>query len=128
MNVPALVRISYSFHFTFTIILDLCLFRSRRRHIYVPTKRTFTPPGAPQFNGAREAMVKMAKRTLMKTLEHADLTDEELQTAFCKAEALMNTRPLTVLSADPADEPPLTPAHFITGPPRTEMLPSDDFD
>ncbi|XP_043230765.1 uncharacterized protein LOC122386050 [Amphibalanus amphitrite] len=87
------------------------------------TKWTFTPPGAPHFNGPCEAMVKMAKRALVKTLEHADLSDEELQTAFCKAEALMNTRPLTVLSADPDDEPPLTPANFITGPSDIEMVP-----
>ena len=37
----------------------------------------------------------------------------------------MNTRPLTVLSADPAYEPPLMPAHFITGPSRMEMLHCD---
>ena len=43
----------------------------QRELLHVPTKWTFTPPGAPHFNGACEAMVKMAKRTLMKTLEHA---------------------------------------------------------
>ena len=89
------------------------------------TKWTFIPPGAPHFNGPCEAMVKMAKRALVKTLEHADLSDEELQTAFCKAEALMNTRPLTALSADPDDGPPLTPANFITGSSDIEMVPPD---
>ncbi|XP_043201259.1 uncharacterized protein LOC122370062 [Amphibalanus amphitrite] len=90
------------------------------------TKWTFIPPGAPHFNGACEAMVKIAKRALMKTLEHADLSDEELQTAFCKVEALMNTRPLTVLSNDPTDDQPLTPANFLVGHTAIEMTVSSD--
>ena len=75
----------------------------------------FTPPGAPHFNGACEAMIKCAKRALKMTLKRADLTDEELQTAFCRAEALLNTRPITVVSSDVNDEKPLTPADFILG-------------
>jgi hypothetical protein len=36
-------------------------------------------------------------------------------TAFIGAEALINSRPLTVHSANPSDEPPLTPNRFISG-------------
>ena len=45
----------------------------------------------------------------------ADVTDEELQTAFTGAEALINSRPLTYQTTHPQDETPLTPNHFLLG-------------
>lgn len=45
----------------------------------------------------------------------ADVTDEELMTAFAGAEALINSRPLTYQSANPNDDVPLTPNHFLHG-------------
>ena len=86
----------------------------------------FNPPGAPHFGGAFEALVKLVKRTLYRTLANASLSDEELQTAFCQAEAMINSRPLTPLSSDPKDSPPLTPAHFLVGNVRTELEPAAD--
>ena len=71
-------------------------------------------------------MVKLVKRTLYRTLASASLSDEELQTSFCQAEALINSRPLTPLSSDPRDSPPLTPAHFLIGNVRTELEPTAD--
>ena len=38
-------------------------------------------------------MIKSAKRTISATLNNADVKDEELMTAFCGAEALINSRP-----------------------------------
>ena len=69
-------------------------------------------------------MVECAKRALCKTLQSADLTDEELQTAFCRAEALLNTRPVTAVSSDPSDDPPLTLASFLMGHTEVELTPS----
>ena len=86
----------------------------------------FNPPGAPHFGGVFEALVKLVKRTLYRTLASASLSDEELLTAFCRAEAMINWRPLTPLSSDPKDSPPLTPAHFLIGNIRTELDPSAD--
>ena len=60
-------------------------------------------------------MVKSAKRALRKTLESADLSDGELQTAFCRAEALLNSRPLTSVSSDPNDLPSITSASLMLG-------------
>ena len=40
----------------------------------------------------------------MAILGNADVTDEELTTAFTGAEALINSRPLTYQSADPIKE------------------------
>ena len=49
----------------------------------------------------------------MAILGNADVTDDELMTAFTRAEALINSRPLTYQSADPEDDTPLTPNHLF---------------
>ena len=105
--------------------LDRDSISEKTAHLHVEWK--FTPPGAPHFNGGCEAMVKSAKRALRKTLESADLSDEELQTAFCRAEALLNSRPLTNVSSDPNDLPPITPASLIIGQTRLDFS-SDDLE
>ena len=74
----------------------------------------FNPPLASHFGGAHEAMIKAAKRAVYMILGDADITDEELMT-FTGAEALMNSRPLTYQSANPEDDVPLTPNHFLFG-------------
>ena len=80
-----------------------------------PIKWRFNPPYASHFGGVFEIMVKCAKRALSKILTKSDITDEELQTAFCHAEALLNSRPLTLVSDDVQDDLPLTPNHFLIG-------------
>ena len=60
-------------------------------------------------------MIKSAKRAIIAILNNADVKDEELMTAFCGAEALINSRPLTYQSADIKDNVPLTPNHFLHG-------------
>ncbi|XP_065177328.1 uncharacterized protein LOC135807825 [Sycon ciliatum] len=75
----------------------------------------FNPPRAPHFGGVFESLIKTAKRGLTAVLGKADVTDEELVTAMCQVEGMMNSRPLTVVSADAADLQPLTPAHFLVG-------------
>ena len=75
----------------------------------------FNPPYAPHFGGVHETMIKAAKRAVYAILGNADITDEELHTAFVGAEALINSRPLTYQSSNPKDETPLTPNHFLIG-------------
>ncbi|CAG2242219.1 unnamed protein product [Mytilus edulis] len=75
----------------------------------------FNPPLAPHFGGIHETMIKSAKRAIYAILGNADINDEELLTAFTGAEALINSRPLTYQSADPKDDTPLTPNHFLHG-------------
>ena len=60
-------------------------------------------------------MIKSAKRAIMAILNNADVKDEELLTAFCGAEALINSRPLTYQSANIKDNVPLTTNHFLHG-------------
>ena len=78
-------------------------------------KWTFNPPSAPHFGGVFETMIKAAKRAILAILGNADVNDEELMTAFAGAEALINSRPLTYQSANPEDNVPLTPNHFLQG-------------
>ena len=75
----------------------------------------FNPPSAPHFGGVFEAMIKSAKKSIRAILGNADITDEELHTAICGAERLLNSRPITFVSSDPDDLSPLTPSHFLTG-------------
>ena len=75
----------------------------------------FNPALAPHWGGVHETMIKTAKIAIYAILQSADITDEELVTAFTGAEALVNSRPLTYQSANPSDCPPLTPNHFMFG-------------
>ena len=68
------------------------------------------PPLAPHFGGVHKAIMKSAKQAASAILQHADVTDEELQRAFCVAEALINSLPLTYQSADH-----LAPNNFLRG-------------
>ena len=75
----------------------------------------FNPPLAPHFGGIHETMIKAAKKATYAILKNADVNDEELMTAFTGAEALINSRPLTYQSANPNDDVPITPNHFLHG-------------
>ena len=75
----------------------------------------FNPPMAPHFGGVHESMIKSAKRAINAILGNADVTDEELTTAIIGSEGLINSRPLTYHTANPSDDVPLTPNHFLHG-------------
>ena len=62
----------------------------------------FNPPLVPHFGGIHESMIKSAKRAISAILGNADITDDELMTAIIGAEGLINSRPLTYQSTDPA--------------------------
>ena len=82
---------------------------------YQPITWKFNPPSAPHFGGVFEALIKSAKKAIKIILGDADIRDEELHTAICGAEEMINSRPITYLSADPNDPAPLTPNHLIVG-------------
>ena len=56
-----------------------------------------------------EPMKNSAKRAIIAILGNADVTDEELMTAFTGAGSLLNSRPVTYQSANLEDTTPLTP-------------------
>ena len=69
---------------------------------------------APWQGGMYERMVKSAKRCLKKVIGRGSLTLEELMTLTVEVEAVLNSRPLSYISADDQEEP-LTPSHLVTG-------------
>lgn len=79
----------------------------------------FIPPRAPHHGGLWEAAVKSAKRHLVRITKDAHLKYEELETLLVQIEAIMNSRPLTPMSSDPADLTSLTAGHFLIGTPLT---------
>ena len=60
-------------------------------------------------------LVKAAKKAIYAVVGDRDVTDEELITVSTGVESLLNSRPLTYQSADPRDDVPLTPNHFLHG-------------
>lgn len=59
-------------------------------------------------------MIKSAKRCLRKSIGRRHLFYDELLTLVVEVEAVLNSRPLTYVSADDVDEP-LTPSHLLVG-------------
>ena len=69
---------------------------------------------APWWGGIFERMIKSVKRCLRKTIGQAKLTYDELLTALTEVEMVVNSRPLSYVSTEDAEEP-LTPSHLLTG-------------
>ena len=75
----------------------------------------FNPPAAPHFGELWEAAVKSTKYHLKRVVGNQLLTFEELTMQSARIEAVLNSRPLTAILADPNDLRPLTPADFLIG-------------
>lgn len=88
----------------------------------------FNPPSAPHFGGLWEAAVRSAKRLLIRTMGTHVLTYEEFTTLLTRVEAVLNSRPLTPLTTDPADLDYLSPGHFLIGQPLLAVPPRVSFD
>ena len=81
----------------------------------VPSNWHFNPPAAPHFGGLWEAAIKSTKTHLRRVIGIQILTTEEFLTLITRIEGILNSRPLTAMSADPNDLQPLTPGHFLIG-------------
>ncbi|XP_071959796.1 uncharacterized protein [Antedon mediterranea] len=60
-------------------------------------------------------MIRSIRKVLYGLLREQTikLNDEGLRTLFCEVEAIVNGRPLTMLSDDPKEDRPLTPNHLL---------------
>ncbi|XP_031333989.1 uncharacterized protein LOC116164001 [Photinus pyralis] len=81
-------------------------------------KWCFNPPAAPNFGGIFEAAVKLMKLLMYRQIGNTILTFEELSTFFARVEAVLNSRPLGMISSDPREgSDVLTPGHLLVGRP-----------
>ncbi|XP_058449200.1 uncharacterized protein LOC131429170 [Malaya genurostris] len=91
----------------------------------------FNPPSAPHMGGAWERMVRSVKAAMQTISEHPRYpNDEVLETVMLEAEAIVNSRPLTYIPLENADQEALTPNHFLLygpsgiGQPTTPLMSS----
>jgi hypothetical protein len=73
----------------------------------------FNPPTASNMGGVWERNIRTARKVLNAILLKQTLDDERLDTIFAEVENIVNSRPLTVVSSDPKDKPPLTPNDLL---------------
>lgn len=73
----------------------------------------FTVPHAPWEGGLYERLIGNVKRTLGKISKSRDLTYQKLETLLAEVEGFVNSRPLTYVSEDHADQV-IRPVDFIT--------------
>ena len=74
--------------------------------------RTCTVEGGGR--GAFERLVRSMKRCLHKLVGRAQISFDKLVTTLAEIESVINSRPLTYVSAGDMEEP-LTPSHLIVG-------------
>ena len=86
-------------------------------------KWIFNVPKAPWWGGVFERLIRSTKRCLRKIVGRAKFSHDELLTVITEIEMVINSRPLSYMSASDLEEP-LTPSHLIVGR-RLMDLPND---
>ncbi|XP_058828197.1 uncharacterized protein LOC131688063 [Topomyia yanbarensis] len=80
------------------------------------TRWNFNPPAAPHMGGVWERLVRSVKVAIDGISEAKRKPDDEcLETVILETEAMINTRPLTYIPLESADQESLTPNHFLLG-------------
>lgn len=74
-----------------------------------------SPVYSPHFNALGEGCVKSIQFYLKHIIGLTNFTYEELATLLVQVKAILNSRPLTLLSSDPSYLVALTPCHFLMG-------------
>ena len=97
------------------IIETIMAHRDIKQHLSgVGVEWNFNLEKAPWWGGIFERMVISTKHCLRKMIGQAKFTHDELLTAVIEVEAIINSRPLSYVSADDLEEQ-LTPSHLVTG-------------
>ena len=73
----------------------------------------FNPPAASHMGGVWEHQIRSVRNVLRFVLKEQTLDDESLATVMCEIEAIINGRPITVVSDDAKDLNPFTPNHLL---------------
>ena len=79
------------------------------------------PPRAPHFGGLWKAGVKSVKQLLRRQMGNIRLNFEELTYLLTQIEAVLSSRPITMMSTDPQGSQVVTPGHFLIGGPLTAL-------
>ncbi|XP_073435740.1 uncharacterized protein [Dendrobates tinctorius] len=90
----------------------------------------FNPPHSSHMGGSWERMIGIARRILdsmVLQLGTLTITHDTLITFMAEVVAIMNARPLTLISNDPEDPLLLTPATLLTQKVGTVAAPTDEF-
>lgn len=75
---------------------------------------TFNPPFASHQGGIWERMIRTVRKILLAIVNvKSTMTDDILETVFCEVENIINSRPITKVSADCNEPDPLTPNHLF---------------
>ncbi|XP_038106484.1 uncharacterized protein LOC119766156 [Culex quinquefasciatus] len=77
------------------------------------TQWRFNPPAAPHMGGSWERMVRSVKAALGAIPLERKLDEESMVTMLTEAEHMVNSRPLTFIPLEGADQESLTPNHFL---------------
>ena len=72
------------------------------------------PPGASHFGGVWERQIGTVRKVLDVVMGSQLVDDDSLSTLFCEVEAVINSRPLSVVSSDSGDLIPVTPFKLLS--------------
>ncbi|XP_053968725.1 uncharacterized protein LOC128870147 [Anastrepha ludens] len=75
----------------------------------------FIPPASPHMGGSWERMIRSTKSILMDILPDSGMREKVLRAVLADIENILNSRPLTYVPLDSAEDEALTPNHFLTG-------------
>lgn len=84
---------------------------------------SFNVPGNPEAGGSWERLVQSVKRVLSVSLKEEAPQIETFIAMTIEAENIVNSRPLTDLPIDSAEDDPITPNHFLLGVPNQNPTP-----
>ena len=73
----------------------------------------FNTPTASHMGGVWERQIRTVRKVLNSLGGQKGLKDKVLNTLFCEVEAIVNSRPITVVSDNPDDMEALTPNHIL---------------
>lgn len=86
-------------------------------------KWVFNAPGASHAGGVWERMIRTIRQIFMSLVREQTLNDESLSTFMCETEAIINGRPLTVVSSDSRDLNPISPNDLLIMKPNDSLPP-----
>lgn len=79
------------------------------------TEWHFNPPVSPHMGGSWERLVRSIKTTLRRIAPTRVPSDELFRSMLMEVENVVNSRPLTFVAVETADDEALTPNHFLLG-------------